>query len=77
MLGALHVFNVGRMVHCNDRRRFRWVVVESLRLEIGDFGCGGFRSDKTFGVADMVPDLGVFGTGVPGRLGEAEDPRRF
>ena len=24
----------------------------------------GFRSDRAFGVADMVPDLGVFGTGV-------------
>jgi len=44
----------------NSRQRFWWTIVERLRLEVGDFGCGGFQSDKTFGVVDMVPDLGVF-----------------
>jgi len=47
----------------NDRQRFWWAVVESLKLGVGDFGCGGFQSDKAFGVTDMVLDLGVFGMG--------------
>jgi len=64
-IGALHIFKVGRMVLRNDRRRFWWA--ESLRLRVGDFCCGVFRSDKTFGVKDMVSDLGVFRTGVAPR----------
>ena len=51
---------MGKMVLRNGMQRFRWAVVESLGLGVGYFGCGGFRSDKPFGVVDMVPDLGVF-----------------
>ena len=73
-------FNVGcytsstweRMVLRNGRWRFRWVVVESVRFEVGNFGCGGFRSDKTFGAANIIPDLSVFGTGVARRGGRSE-----
>jgi len=43
---ALYVFNVERMVQSNDKRRFWWVVVESLGLGVGDFGCGGLQRDK-------------------------------
>ena len=45
----------------NGRWIFRWAVIESLRLGVGDFSCGRFRTDKTFRVEDMVPNLGVFG----------------
>jgi len=37
---------MGRMVMCNGRRRFQLVVIESLGLGVGNFDCGGFRSDK-------------------------------
>ena len=62
-VGALHVLHVRDDVLRNGRRRFRWVVIESLRLGIGDFGCERLRSDKAFGVTDMVPDLRLFGRG--------------
>ena len=49
-----------------------WAIVESLRLGVGDFGCGG-SGVKSFGMSDMVSDLGIFGMGVaPGRLDVAE-----
>ena len=47
----------------NGGPRFRWAVVEGLRLRVGDFGCGGLQSDRAFRVTDMIPDLGVFGMG--------------
>jgi len=60
----------------NDRLRFRWAVVESLGLGVGDFDREGFQSDKAFRVEGIVTDLGVLGRGVaPGRPREAEDPR--
>ena len=47
---------------------FWQAIVENLELGVGEFGCGGFRSDKTFEVTDMIPDLGVFGArGSPGK----------
>jgi len=35
-VGALNVFNVGRIVLHNDRQRFQWAIVESLELGVGD-----------------------------------------
>ena len=59
----------------NDKRRFLWAIVESLRLGVRDFGCGGLWSDKAFRVAGMVLNLGVFGIVVAsGRPREAEGP---
>ena len=73
---VLHIFNMGRMALHNERWRFRWAVIDSLKLGVGDFGCGQFQNDKAFGLSDLVSDLSVFGIGVaPGRRGEAKDPR--
>ena len=57
--GALHT-STWEMVLRNGRRRFRWAVIESLGLEIGDFDFGGYKSDEAFGVADVNLDLGFF-----------------
>ena len=60
----------------NSKRRFQRAIVESLKLRVGDFSCGEFQSDKAFGVADIVPDFGIFRTGVAlGRPEKREDLR--
>ena len=49
-IGALHVFKVGRMMLRNDRRRFRWNVIESLWFEVGTFRSERASSERDLGI---------------------------
>ena len=56
-VGALHVFNVGRMVLRNGRGRSWWTDDRGIRLRVGDFWTGkDLRMVKASEWRSLAPD---------------------
>ena len=51
-VGMLHVFNVGRMMLHNGRRRFWWAMLRASGLEFGPSGLGGPQSGRDLEIVE-------------------------